>query len=241
LCDGAETGNIPVLMAETTSVMSDEDEARDPATGSGVLGGFRAAVMVLTRVPMGRVVGVEGRRWAAGWIPLVGAALGALGAGLLALLEPLLGGRLAAAVTVGLLLLLTGAIHEDGLADTADALGGARDREGVFAILKDSRVGTYGVLAVVIVLLLRIETLARLQAQAPAAYLLAAVLSRAPMVWLMSGLPYVTPAAVARSADVVAVRPAAMMLATVTAVAVAAGVAALGWQSPSAVTLAPSA
>jgi adenosylcobinamide-GDP ribazoletransferase len=207
--------------------------AHDPPStgGSAVLGGLRAAIMLLTRIPAGGVVSAAGRQWAAGWIPLVGAVLGGIGALLLAVLQPRLGGHLGAAVTIGLLLLLTGAIHEDGLADTADALGGGRDRERVIAILKDSRIGTYGALALVLCLLVRIDSLAQLQARAPAAYLLAAVLSRASMVWLMAALPYVTPANVARSADLVMLRPGAVALASVTALGTVAVVYALGWLS----------
>ncbi len=57
-------------------------------------------------------------------------------------------------------LLLTGGFHEDGLADTADALGGASDREQLFVILKDSRVGSYGATALAATMLLRVTLLA---------------------------------------------------------------------------------
>ena len=64
---------------------------------------------------------------------------------------------------MAVLALVTGAFHEDGLADTADALGGAFDREKLFAILKDSRIGSFGATALVLVLLpLRIAALAKL-------------------------------------------------------------------------------
>src|SRR5687768_15775709 len=130
-----------------------------PPTGWAlVASGLRAACMLLTRLPVGRSpIPAEARRWGAAFFPLVGLGLGLLGAALLMALEPRLGTRLAAAIAIAALLLVTGALHEDGLADTADALGGAQDRDRLFAILKDSRLGTYGVLALCLSMFVRIE------------------------------------------------------------------------------------
>jgi adenosylcobinamide-GDP ribazoletransferase len=100
-------------------------------------------------------------------------------------------------------LLSTGALHEDGLADTADALGGATDRERVMAILKDSRIGTYGAAALILALLLRVTLLARLDAAAPLALVLVGAVSRAAPVWLMTALPYVTAPEASRSRPLV--------------------------------------
>jgi adenosylcobinamide-GDP ribazoletransferase len=201
-----------------------------PARAAVILvGGLRAACMLLTRFPVGsRSVPLEARRWAAAFLPLVGLGLGLLGALALAGLELRLAPRLAAALTIGLMLLTTGALHEDGLADTADALGGARTRERLFTILKDSRLGTYGVLALALSLLFRIEALAELGPRGPAAFALAAVLSRAPLVWLMRALPYVTPESLARSADLVRVSKGAVAVATSLSLAAIAGAVALG-------------
>lgn len=66
---------------------------------------------------------------------------------------------LAAAVAVAATVVLTGALHEDGLADTADGFGGGRDREHRLAIMKDSRIGTYGALALMLALLTRVFAL----------------------------------------------------------------------------------
>jgi adenosylcobinamide-GDP ribazoletransferase len=88
--------------------------------------------------------------------------------------------------------LLTGAFHEDGLADTADALGGAYDRDRLFAILKDSRIGSFGAAALVMSLVLRVCLLARLGPAAPLALVMVGAASRVPPVWLMAALPYVT-------------------------------------------------
>lgn len=202
-----------------------------PGARPGVilLDGLRAACMLLTRFPVGaRPLADEARRWAAAFLPVVGLGLGLLGALALLGLGPPLGARLAAALTVGLMLLATGALHEDGLADTADALGGAYSRERLFAILKDSRLGTYGVLALVLTLFIRIEALAALGPRGPAAFVLAAVLSRAPLPWMMAALPYVTPDSVARSANLMRVGVPVVAAATGATLLVLAGAVGLG-------------
>jgi adenosylcobinamide-GDP ribazoletransferase len=167
------------------------------------LGGLRAALMLLTRVPVGRgPLSPAARRWGAAFFPVAGGMVGAVGAAVLAFARPPLGDLLAACLAVLATCLLTGALHEDGLADTADALGGGGgDRERVLAILKDSRHGTYGVLALAGSLLLRVLALARLGPLAPLAWLLTAILARSAVVWLMARLPYVTAPRVARSQD----------------------------------------
>ena len=126
-------------------------------------------------------------------LPLVGALLGLCGglalAGVTLLGAPPL---LAGTVAVLALVLLTGGLHEDGLADCADALGGAT-RERRLAIMRDSRVGTYGVLAAVFSVLLRAASLAALiEAAGPLAASLALAgagsLSRAAALWPLSAL-----------------------------------------------------
>ncbi len=114
---------------------------------------FLLALTLLTRLPVGRIGGMrEGpdvlRRavWA---FPPVGALVGGIGAAVYALLRQALSAPLAALWTVAAMLALTGALHEDGLADAADALGG-RDRERRLAIMRDSRIGSYGVLALIL-------------------------------------------------------------------------------------------
>lgn len=160
---------------------------------------LRAAFAVLTRVPVGGFP-YSDRDWARapGYFPLVGALVGGA-AGLLALgLSPL--GPLAAAVAgvVGSLG-LTGAMHEDGLADTADALGGAGDRQRVFEILKDSRIGTYGAAALILSLLGRVVLLGRLGSGSVWPWVLSACAARAAPVLLLVTLPYVTPPVAAKN------------------------------------------
>jgi adenosylcobinamide-GDP ribazoletransferase len=96
-----------------------------------------------------------------GWI--VGGLCGAMMYGLLNILPALPAAPgIAAILSTVFGALLTGAFHEDGLADTADGLGGAIDRERALEIMKDSRVGTYGALALVLVVLSKVALLALL-------------------------------------------------------------------------------
>src|SRR5438045_786510 len=116
----------------------------DRAGPGTVVRGLRAAIVFLTRVPAGGFPYREPEwRWAPAWFPLVGAGVGAVAGGV-AWLAAGAGSLVAGALAVIASLLVTGAFHEDGLADTADALGGAYDREKLFAILKDSRIGSFG-------------------------------------------------------------------------------------------------
>ncbi len=168
----------------------------------GPLAGIAASFVLFTRFPMPRIgYDREHFRWAPAHAPLVGLFVGGLGALLFQLLQPL-GVFVAAALAVGALLLATGAFHEDGLADSADALGGAHTRERLFAILKDSRVGTFGAAAVAVSILTRTLLLAKLGPATLWALPLASVAARVPPIWQLTLMPYVTDAAVAKHGDV---------------------------------------
>jgi adenosylcobinamide-GDP ribazoletransferase len=148
-----------------------------------------SAFALLTRLPVPDHRGTgAGSAWA--W-PVVGAVLGAIGAGVagLALWLGLTPGVAAVLVLVAGAM-LTGGLHEDGLSDTADGLFGGWTRERRLEIMKDSRVGSYGVLALVLVTLARWSALASVLA-AGGLWALVAVgaLSRAPMGVVMSALP----------------------------------------------------
>jgi adenosylcobinamide-GDP ribazoletransferase len=161
--------------------------------------GVRAAFVFLTRIPVGGFpYSRDEFRRAGAYFPLVGAVIGVVAGLAQALLAPA-GALPAALVAVGLSMLLTGAFHEDGLADTADAMGGAFDREKLFIILKDSRVGSFGAAALFVVLALRVALLAELGADPVLAWVLAGALARTPPVWMMAALPYVTDDAQSRS------------------------------------------
>ena len=199
------------------------------------LRGARAAFVFLTRLPLGGFpYSAEEWRWAAAWFPLVGIVLGGACAAVWALVAPL-GPWVAAMSVLVASILLTGAFHEDGLGDTADALGGAHDRTGIFVILKDSRVGAFGALALVISVAFRLVLLAELGgatrasplAAVPAALLLAHCLARVGPVWLMAALPYAGGEA-SKSRHVTRAGPAQAVVATVVGAAGAGAVAAAG-------------
>ena len=126
--------------------------------------------------------------------PLAGAVIGAA-AGLIIAAATAIGlpGLATAGLALAAVALLTGGLHEDGLADTADGLGGGRDRDAKLAIMRDSHIGTYGVMALVLGLLIKAACLASLAADSPTTVvaLLAAsgAYSRAFMVWLMASTP----------------------------------------------------
>jgi adenosylcobinamide-GDP ribazoletransferase len=149
------------------------------------------AVAFLTRVPTGGGARrPEELARSVPWFPVVGAGVGLAVAGVYAGAGALLPPLPAAAVAVVAGVCLTGAFHEDGLGDTADALVGHHDREDTVRILQDPRLGTFGVLAVAASLLLRVAAVAALAPAAALAALPAAhALSRAAAVATMAALP----------------------------------------------------
>jgi len=158
---------------------------------------FIAATGLLTRLPVGATVAEPGVLAAAGWaFPLVGAGVGGLCAlAYLAVALTDLGATAAGWITVAVGILATGALHEDGLADTADGLGGGRDREHKLAIMRDSRHGTYGTLALVLSAGLRAAALAALgdPLHAGLALIAAHAASRGALPLLMWRLPPARP------------------------------------------------
>ncbi|WP_298842548.1 adenosylcobinamide-GDP ribazoletransferase [uncultured Roseobacter sp.] len=123
--------------------------------------------------------------------PLVGLVAGAVATGTAYILLSLgLPALLAGGLGLALLTMITGALHEDGLADVADGFWGGHDPERRLQIMKDSQIGSYGTLALVFVTGLRWLAWATLLAVAPAALVAAAVLSRATMPLLMVALPH---------------------------------------------------
>jgi len=159
------------------------------------------AIVLLTRLPLRMRHASRGARAAWAW-PLAGAAVavlaGAVGwIGLSLGLSP----ALAAGLVLAAQIAATGALHEDGLADTADGLWGGQERTRRLEIMKDSRIGSYGVLALVLSLGLRWVALAALFDGGGlfAPLIAAAALSRAPMGVLMAALPNARGAGLAQS------------------------------------------
>ena len=154
-----------------------------------------ATVGFFTRLPIGLLmprdprVDMAGAVWA---FPLAGALVGFLGGAAYALAAWLgLPSPLSACWSLGAMLLLTGALHEDGLADMADGFGGGRNAASKLAIMRDSRIGSYGALALLLSCLVRIEAMAALATSWRVCAALAAsgALSRASIVLVLMLLP----------------------------------------------------
>jgi adenosylcobinamide-GDP ribazoletransferase len=198
----------------------------DPDHFAGRRLGFGAAVAFLTRIPVGPPAGGElaGSAWA---FPLVGAGIGAVAA-FVFLAAQLIGLRdwLSALLTVLAGLLLTGALHEDGLADTADGLFGGHDRDRKLAIMRDSHHGTYGVLAIVLSVALRAAALAQIgeAVHAGLALVVAHTASRAVLPAVMSALPPARHDGLGAAAG----RPRSAAVLTAAVIAVAIGLVSLG-------------
>lgn len=142
------------------------------------------ALVFLTRLPFGRllppeVLPLSRAAWA---FPLAGAVLGLLAGVPLWIMGT---GLLPAALSVALAVWLTGALHEDALADFADA-GGGRDRADRLRIMRESTIGSYGAAALVATGLVRVAALAAL---GPLALIAAAAAGRVAPVMLMRALP----------------------------------------------------
>ena len=155
--------------------------ARPPMSGLG------QAIAFLTRVPLSSAHGVDK---AAAWFPLVGALVGVTVAGAYWALFPWVPSLLAAIVAVTLGVLLTGAFHEDGLADSFDAIGSGETGQAALRIMRDSRLGTYGTVAVVLSVTWRVVALGSLTPPgALAGLVMAHSLGRAGAVALLLSPP----------------------------------------------------
>lgn len=188
--------------------------------------GLRAATSFLTRVNVGGEL-----RWpediARGvpWFPVVGGAIGLAVAGVYAAGRSILPPFVAATLAVVVGVWATGAFHEDGLADTADAFGGRRPPEETVRIMQDPRLGSYGVLAIVLAMLIRVGSVSALGGAGAFVLLPAAgAMSRAGAITLLAGPVATADGLGAAYASVVSGRHLAIAL----GVAGAIGIAALG-------------
>jgi adenosylcobinamide-GDP ribazoletransferase len=154
---------------------------------------FFIALQFLTRVPVPRWVGFE-PDWlnqSARHFPAVGLCVGVVAAAVLWAGHTLWPPAVAVGLSMVATLLLTGGFHEDGFADTCDGLGGNVSRERALEIMKDSRIGAYGAMGLVLMLGLKAATLAALPLMwALPALLFAHTASRSAAVLLIRVLPY---------------------------------------------------
>ncbi|WP_114650090.1 adenosylcobinamide-GDP ribazoletransferase [Pseudothauera hydrothermalis] len=158
---------------------------------------FFIALGFFTRIPVPAWVpwSPERLNHAARYFPLVGWVVGAVGAGAFLALAQVLPVSLAVILSMAATIRLTGAFHEDGWADTCDGLGGGWDKAQVLSIMKDSRIGSYGTVGVMLMLLAKAAALVELAAHSHAAAALAVFaahpLSRLASTSLIHWLPYV--------------------------------------------------
>jgi len=149
-------------------------------------------VSFLTVLPVANPNGSPGARLGRAYFPAIGALVG-LAAGAVfvvasAITTPLLG----AAAAIALLCLLTGAIHLDGLADSADGLLARGDAAHRLEVMRDPRLGSYGVTAIAVVLLLDVAALSSMSpARGLAALVIAGALSRLATLAVITFVPYV--------------------------------------------------
>ena len=151
------------------------------------------ATAFLTRVPIAVTARAGDVGSAARWFPLVGGVIGAVGALVAWTLAELLGSpaALTALLVIGLEAWVTGAIHLDGLADTADGFGGGQSREDVLRIMRDPRIGSYGAIALVIVIGMKVMALAALLDRGALWFVVVApAISRWTISALAAWLPY---------------------------------------------------
>lgn len=128
------------------------------------------------------------------YFPLVGLLVGAFGALVFWLGDFLLPLELAVLLSMVATLLLTGAFHEDGLSDAVDGLGGGWEKEQVLTIMTDSRVGSYGAIAIVLALLIKFQALSHLSAaMIPLALVAGHALSRFCATLVIATQSYVKP------------------------------------------------
>jgi adenosylcobinamide-GDP ribazoletransferase len=191
---------------------------------------LRAALGLLTRLPL-PYRAATARGAAAAWAyPVAGIIIGAM-AGMVAALSLFLGltPAVAAALTLAAQAMLTGAMHEDGLADSADGLWGGWDKPRRLEIMKDSHIGSYGVLALILVTLARWSALSALLATGShfGAIIAVGAVSRAPMAILMAWLPN----AKATGLSALVGRPTPKVAALAVGIAVATCLVLTGWHA----------
>ena len=146
----------------------------------------------LTVLPVANADGGAGTRLGRAYFPAIGAVVGLVAGLVLVLVEAISTPLLGAASAVATLCLLTGAIHVDGLADSADGLLGRGDAARRLEVMRDPRLGSYGVTAVVAVLLVQTAALAAMApGRALVALVVAGAMSRLAAAVLIAWVPYV--------------------------------------------------
>jgi adenosylcobinamide-GDP ribazoletransferase len=165
---------------------------------SGLATDLKISILFFTRLPLRHSAPIDSGDVArAAWaFPIAGALVGCVGALTYGMaLEVGLPPMTAAALALAATLLVTGCLHEDGLADAADGFGGGQHRERKLDIMRDSRLGTYGVCALVMSLVLRWTAVAAIASPVPVALALTAAhaAARAALPAFMRFVPLARP------------------------------------------------
>ncbi|MBR1188121.1 adenosylcobinamide-GDP ribazoletransferase [Bradyrhizobium sp. AUGA SZCCT0160] len=192
---------------------------------------LRTAVAFLTRLPMPHPQGPMPANFvrAHRMFPVVGALIGAVvGLVCLGLRSVGVPDLAAAALALGAGAILTGALHEDGLADVADGFGGGRDRAAKLEIMRDSRLGTYGALILLVSFAAKLSALAAVPDGYVVPCLIAAhALGRGILPWMSVKLPYARNDGLARNAG----QPDAATATITVVLAVIVALLSLSWSN----------
>lgn len=160
---------------------------------------FCIALGYFTRLPIPTWVGwsADELNRAARYFPLIGVGAGIIAATVLMAAAKLWSPAIAIVLSMTVTVLLTGAFHEDGLADSADGFGGGYTRERVLSIMQDSRIGSFGAIALILALLGKFVLLRDLSGHsllvAATSLVIAHAASRAAALLVMAALPYAKP------------------------------------------------
>jgi len=155
---------------------------------------FLLAVGFFTRIPVPAFPDfhTDDLNLSAKYFPLVGLFVGMIAAGAFTLANKFLPGSLAILLSMAMTIYITGAFHEDGLADSADGLGGGWDRERILTIMQDSRLGTYGAIALFLMLFAKFQVLNELPTYfLPFILVIGHTFSRLCALYVMADLSYV--------------------------------------------------
>lgn len=198
---------------------------------------FLAALRFLTRLPVPQRIGHSQEQLdaCARYFPLVGWLVGGIGAGATFAVAQLAPFEVAVLLGMAATLLCTGAFHEDGFADACDGFGGGADKARILAIMKDSRLGSYGVIGVAMQLLVKWQSLVALGSLAYGALPAAHALSRLAPVILLHHLDDARAADAARKPRPRRAGAAALVFAALCGLA---PILPLGWRAAPALALA---
>jgi adenosylcobinamide-GDP ribazoletransferase len=168
---------------------------------------FFTALLFYTRIPVPRRVYHDQKKdlsKSLRYLSLIGILVGAIGGAIFFAAHLILTKDLAVVFSMASTILLTGAFHEDGLADAADGFGGGTSKENVLSIMKDSRIGTYGVISLVIILAIKFLALHEIKTNIiPVVLISGHALSRAMASFLVLTQQYVSDYETSKAGDAV--------------------------------------